>query len=589
MAGVAIGCTAAYLGLNTTDITTSANATPRSAGAEASFASRILELPPPAAGVPVGTAAATSTVILPTEPVPADAGGSAPTQSVPVATPAVGTPPIETDGLVSNDAGQTVPAPLATPQSPADEPAGEDLRSAVDGIAVVTPDAGVVANASATTPGALSVAAQSDPATRASMSSAADATGSALETTASAAPTASAAAMVIGFGPGSAPGSVREPIRSETRSAPPSPFRTVKVKVRKGDSLYSILRARGISGSVVPALLSGGDHGKRLQLLRPGQGLDLHLDAAGSLARMDYRIDALTTVSYRRDESGFDSALTTLELERRKAHTTGSITSSLFLDGRRAGLTDRQVMQIAEIFGWDVDFAHDIRKGDRFTVVYEELLHKGKLIRSGDILAAEFVNRGKVLRAVRFVDPKGRAQYFTPEGLGMRKAFLRSPVKFGRISSRFNLRRRHPVLHKIRAHRGVDYAARRGTPIMATGEARVEFVGGKRGYGKTIVLRHAGGNYTTLYAHMQKFARGMRAGKSVRQGEVIGYVGSSGLATGPHVHYEFRVRGNHKDPLKVKLPKSLPISPKLRRAFRNQTHKLIAMLDVYSTTSVAMR
>lgn len=365
-------------------------------------------------------------------------------------------------------------------------------------------------------------------------------------------------------------------------------LRKVSVKVRAGDSLYSILRSRGIPGAVVPALLSGGDHGGRLKSLHPGQGLDLHLDSAGVLARMDYRIDDLTTVSYKRDDAGFASALTTLELERRKAHATGSIASSLFLDAQRVGLSGKQIMQIADIFGWDVDFSHDLRKGDRFTVVYEELLHEGKLIKQGDILAAEFVNQGQVHRAVRFISPDGRAQYFTPEGMSMRKAFRRSPVKFGRVSSRFNLKRRHPILHKLRAHKGVDYAASRGTPIMATGDGRVDFKGTKGGYGKTLVLRH-GQSYTTLYAHVQKFARGIRVGKSVRQGEVIAYVGSSGLATGPHVHYEFRVAGRHKDPLRVKLPKSLPISPKLRRTFRNQTHKLAAMLDVYSSTSVAMR
>ena len=170
----------------------------------------------------------------------------------------------------------------------------------------------------------------------------------------------------------------------------------------------------------------------------------------------------------------------------------------------------------------------------------------------------------------------------------MRKAFLRSPVKFGRISSRFNLKRRHPILHKIRAHRGVDYAAKIGTPVYATGNGRVELAGNQRGYGKTIVLRH-GQAYTTLYAHLHKYARGMRSGKAVKQGQLIGYVGKTGLATGPHVHYEFRVRGVHKDPLRVKFPKASPITAKLRREFRDQTHKLVAMLDVYGASSVASR
>jgi murein DD-endopeptidase MepM/ murein hydrolase activator NlpD len=399
-------------------------------------------------------------------------------------------------------------------------------------------------------------------------------------------PPPAADSLAIAFGPGKQATQAIAP--AATIAAPEIELRTVKVKIKKGDSLYSILKSRGIPGRVVPALLSGGKHGKRLTSLRPGQGLDLHLDSSGALAKLDYRIDRLTTVSYRRNTDGYASDLKELELERFKSHANGEIRSSLFLDGQRVGLSDRVIMQMAEIFGWDLDLAHDLRKGDRFTVVYEELMHEGRKVGDGNILAAQFTNRGKIYRAVRFVDPEGQALYFTPEGLSMRKAFLRSPVKFGRVSSGFNLKRRHPILHKIRAHRGVDYAAQRGTRIFATGDARVDFVGRKGGYGNTVVLRH-GQTYSTLYAHLRGYARGLKRGKTVRQGQLIGYVGSSGLATGPHVHYEFRVRGQQKDPLRVKLPKSLPISPGLRRAFRDQTHKLIAMLDVYSTTTVAMR
>ena len=379
------------------------------------------------------------------------------------------------------------------------------------------------------------------------------------------------------------------PLLTTIERAPAKPkFKTLKVKVKPGDSLYSIFKSRGISSGDIPALVDGPEHGGRLKSLRPGQAIEFHLDTAGQLAAMDYKVDRLTTVSYSKSGNGFESALRELQLERVKSHASGVIKNSLFLDAQRAGLSNRVIMRVAEIFGWDVDFAHDLRKGDRFTVVYEELFYQGEKVGDGEILAAEFVNRGAVYRAVRFVDPKGQAQYFTPEGLSMRKAFLRSPVKFGRISSRFNLKRRHPILHKIRAHRGVDYAAKIGTPVYATGNGRVELAGNQRGYGKTIVLRH-GQAYTTLYAHLHKYARGMRSGKAVKQGQLIGYVGKTGLATGPHVHYEFRVRGVNKDPLRVKFPKASPITAKLRREFRDQTHKLVAMLDVYGASSVASR
>lgn len=383
-------------------------------------------------------------------------------------------------------------------------------------------------------------------------------------------------ALLIGFGPGRAGSASRDELRR------------VNVKVRSGDSLYSILRSRGISGSAVPALLAVDTHGKELKRIHPGQSLELHVDRAGLLQRMDYRVDELTTVSYQRQGSIYAGRMQEMPVERRKAQISGDIRSSLFLDGLRVGLPDRLIMQMAEIFGWDIDFALDLRAGDRFTIVYEELVLDGRKLRDGDILAAEFVNRGNVFRAVRFAAADGSAQYYTPDGLSMRKAFIRTPVKFARISSRFDLQRRHPILHKIRAHRGVDYAAPTGTPIRAAGDGRVDFLGTKGGYGKTIVLRH-GSTYTTLYAHMNGFARGLRQGVAVRQGQVIGYVGNSGLATGPHLHYEFRVNGQHKDPLRVELPKALPIDPQLRPAFRDQTDKLVAMLDIYSTSSMAMR
>ena len=381
-------------------------------------------------------------------------------------------------------------------------------------------------------------------------------------------------ALKLEFGPGkkSALGTANQ------RAALPS-LKAVRVRVKSGDSLYGILKRRGLPSALLPALLSVGKHGERLKRLRPGQALDFYIDNSGNLQRLEFRPDPLTTVSYKRKGNGFASSLEQTPLEKRERSISGVIENSLFMDGQKVGLSSRTIMRLAEIFGWDVDFALDIRNGDRFTVVYEELLQNGIKMRDGDVLAAEFINRGRVFRAVRFVTPKGATQYYTPDGRSMRKAFLRAPVRFARISSKFNLRRKHPILHKVRAHRGVDYAAASGTPIRATGDGRIQFRGRKRGYGNTIIIRHSGGTYSTLYAHMKGYARGLRSGTSVKQGQVIGYVGKTGLATGPHLHYEFRVRGVHKDPLRVRLPKSLPIASRYRNQFQRQARKLVSKLN----------
>ena len=274
-----------------------------------------------------------------------------------------------------------------------------------------------------------------------------------------------------------------------------------------------------------------------------------------------------------------------IPFDRRRAFAQGQIDSSLFLAGQAAGLPDKTIMEMAEIFGWDVDFALDIRRGDQFFIIYEELYKNDGKVRNGSILAAEFTNQGRSIRAVRYTDNNGRSHYYSPEGDSMRKAFLRTPVEFSRISSRFG-KRKHPVLSTVRNHNGVDYAARTGTPIKVTGDGRIEFAGHKGGYGKAVVVRH-GGVYTTLYAHMSNLAKGIKNGKSVRQGQIIGYVGSSGLATGPHLHYEFRVRGVHRNPLKVELPKAASIAAEYLQDFQDQTRELALQLDSLASTQVA--
>jgi len=359
-----------------------------------------------------------------------------------------------------------------------------------------------------------------------------------------------------------------------------------EVTVRRGDSLYRIFRRLEVPPRDLAQLLDADEAAHRLRSLRPGQGLTLRLGSDNRLDELTVAIDAERTLRALRAGDGFQVDVEHQPLERRVRTASAVIENSLFLAGQRAGLSDRLIMELTEIFGWDVDFALDVRAGDRFSVIFEEHYKDGEKVRDGAILASEFFNRGRSVRAIRYVDENGRSEYFSPDGLSMRKAFLRTPVRFSRISSRFSKGRLHPVLNRMRAHKGVDYAAPPGTPIKATGDGRVIFAGRKGGYGKTVIVQH-GSTYTTLYAHMSRLHRRARNGNRVRQGDVIGYVGSTGLATGPHLHYEFRVRGVHKDPLRVKLPKALPIEDRYREDFLRRSRPLVAQLDVLANTSVA--
>lgn len=273
-------------------------------------------------------------------------------------------------------------------------------------------------------------------------------------------------------------------------------------------------------------------------------------------------------------------------VETRYAH--GEINSSLFLAAKRAGLSHNLTMDLANIFGYDIDFALDIRQGDRFEVVFEEKTVDGKRVGTGNILAARFVNRGKTYTAVRYTSKSGTTSYYTADGASMRKAFIRTPVDFARISSRFSNGRKHPILNKIRAHKGVDYAAPRGTPIKSAGDGKVILAGRKGGYGNTVIIQH-GNRYRTLYAHMQGFAKSVRSGSAVKQGQIIGYIGTTGLSTGPHLHYEFQVDGVHVDPLGLKLPMADPIAKSELPRFMATSRPLMARMDEERATMLALK
>ena len=268
----------------------------------------------------------------------------------------------------------------------------------------------------------------------------------------------------------------------------------------------------------------------------------------------------------------------TNNIETISSYAGGTISSSFYEDASASGMPDSVIMDLAYIFGWDIDFVFDIRKGDTFSVIYETPYSKGEMVENGDILIAEFTNQNKTYVANRFIDKEGKKGYFDNNGENLQKAFLRAPLEFSYISSHFNPNRMHPVLHTIRAHNGVDYAAPRGSPVRATGSGSVEFVGVRNGCGKEIVLKHTN-DYSTRYCHLNKFESKVKKGRKIQQGQVIGYVGSTGLATGPHLHYEFKIGNKHTDPVKIKLPSAEPLSSKLKMDFDILFKKNKLMLD----------
>jgi murein DD-endopeptidase MepM/ murein hydrolase activator NlpD len=367
---------------------------------------------------------------------------------------------------------------------------------------------------------------------------------------------------------------------------PPEPaWQTVMVK--SGDSLAGIFDRMGLTPEVVHAVVSSGPEAGNLKSLLPGETLRFDIQA-GELKRLDYTMDPTRILEVTHSDSGFSSSLVVRTPEVRLAHASGVIDTSLYAAGLNAGLSEALIMQMADIFGWDVDFALDIRQGDHFLVLYEERFVDGKKLGDGDILAAEFINDGKIVRALKYTDPSGHTDYYSPDGRSMRKTFLRSPVDFRRISSRFQRERFHPVLGIRRPHQGVDYAAAIGTPVKASGDGKVVFAGVKGGYGNAVIIQH-GGAYSTLYGHLSRFNKAARTGSHVRQGQVIGYVGRTGIATGPHLHYEFRVNGVHRNPLTVKLPDASPINKSYEAQFREHADSMMAQLSLLGQVQVAAR
>ncbi|MGB0360054.1 MAG: OapA family protein [Endozoicomonas sp.] len=357
------------------------------------------------------------------------------------------------------------------------------------------------------------------------------------------------------------------------------------ITIKSGDNVAAIFSRQGLSPGVVYQVASTPKYGDLLERIRPGESFEFRINDEGSLTQLRYVQSKLESIFFNKSGDGYAAEAIILSPDVRPTYASGTIESSLFLASQKAGLSDNLTMELAGIFGWDIDFVLDIRSGDTFNLIYEEKYLDGDKLGDGNILVASFTNQGETYTAIRYTDSNGDSGYYTPNGNSMRKAFLRTPVDFTRISSRFNPNRLHPIFKTKRPHRGVDYAAPTNTPIKAAGDGRVKFSGRQNGFGNVVFLEHPN-NVVTVYAHANKLA-GLKRGQKVRQGQVIAYVGQTGWATGPHLHYEFRVNGVHRNPMTVKLPDTAPINQKEMARFKKVSGRMITRLERQTETLVA--
>ncbi len=378
-----------------------------------------------------------------------------------------------------------------------------------------------------------------------------------------------------------------KPIDAESEAIPSELLTEVKpavieeqAVVRNGDNMALIFDRKNFSARSLYELTQT-EHGDTLAGIFPGAGLTF-ASVEGQLISLTYQPGPLERVVFRRGEDGiFQSEEIVVEPTKVPTCKHGIIANSLFSTSQSIGLPDNITMRLAQIFQWDVDFVLDIRPGDEFYALLEEQYLDGEFIGFGEILAARFVNQGRSFTAVRYSNTDGSADYFDSQGASMRKAFLRAPVEFSRISSSFNLRRKHPLYKTVRPHKGIDYAAPRGTPILAAGDGKIETASRTQPNGNYVVIKH-GEQFVTKYLHLSKFARGIKSGKRVSQGQTIGYVGATGYATGPHLHYEFLVNGVHQTPRTVILPQAKPVRPQELATFKAKTLESILLLDHFT-------
>lgn len=357
--------------------------------------------------------------------------------------------------------------------------------------------------------------------------------------------------------------------------------------VRRDDTLQNMLSRLNIRNRDAYEFIRNDLTASEIaKALIPGKQVEAVTDIDGNLVKFEFQLTADLYLTISKTIDGYQAEKQQRQLEVRPILKSAKINSSLFGATDDANIPDNIAIQLADIFESEINFHTDLRRGDHFNVIYEGNYHQGELIKTGDVLAAEFVNDGKTFRAVGYRDSDNKMQYYTPDGKSLHKSFLRSPLEFTRVSSGFSVARFHPVLQRVRTHKGVDMAAPTGTRVKASGDATVDFVGQKGGYGNVIVLKHNNG-VSTVYGHLSRFAAGLRRGAKVAQGEIIGFVGMTGVATGPHLHYEFLMNGQHRDPMKVALPKANTIDARNKAEFANISNQLTAQLRLLGSSNIA--
>jgi murein DD-endopeptidase MepM/ murein hydrolase activator NlpD len=350
----------------------------------------------------------------------------------------------------------------------------------------------------------------------------------------------------------------------------------IELEIKAGDTLEELFIENNLNIGHLFQIMSSKLAEQYLKYLRPGDTIVIN-HTNGEIINLTRNLNLKKALFIQKDVETFNSSIIDRDIQIRKKFGYGNIKTSLFESAIENGLTEKLIMNLTDILAWDIDFVYDIRINDDFYVLFEEIWQDDKYVTDGNIIALEFNNNGRKFQAIRYTNENGVPNYFTPDGNNMSKAFIRAPLDFTRVSSNFNPNRKHPILNTIRAHRGVDYAAPKGTKIKASGDGKIIFRGVKSGYGNVIILQH-GDNITTLYAHMSGFNSAFKLGDRVRQNQVIGYVGSSGLATAPHLHYEYRVNGVHKNPRTVKLPQAQPIKKEYVDDFLIQSKSIMSEL-----------
>lgn len=374
------------------------------------------------------------------------------------------------------------------------------------------------------------------------------------------------------------------PTNAPTKTTSTTFWRTERTK--SGDTVAELIQRLNIQDSAASDYLRNSADSKSFRKLPSGKEVQAETDATGALVSLRYLGDNGSQIIIKKQGEQFATETIAAQLEKRLFVRTGEIKTSLYAATDAVGMPESAANQLTQIFNGDIDFHHDLRRGDKFTAVYEMTYSNGALVNTGKIQAAEFVNQGHVYRAVLFNSDGQHSDYYTPEGKSLKKAFLRSPIAFSRVSSGFTTARFHPVLNKWRAHKGTDFAASIGTPIKATADGIVSFAGRQNGYGNVVNLKHSN-HLSTVYGHMSRFAKGIRNGKHVSQGDVIGYVGMTGITSGPHCHYEFKIDGQQRDPLRVALPNAQPITSANLTQFKKLADNFSARLNQLRNTNLA--